>query len=165
MDLRRNDGIERSLWEHCLCLESDFCLTQGRFLAQILGNWIFFQYNPWLRTKCLFYFFIFFIKGLFFVVSFNPSLLHFLLFPIGPRVGGLDLFKTTCTALPSLHSPNPPTYHFSLSSFRPLPHPLILSCVVLSTLTSGEGGKGGEARGKGIQVVGGCTFRNWKYIF
>ena len=31
---------------------------------------------------------------------------YFLFFVfVGPRVGGLDLFQNTCTALPSLHSP------------------------------------------------------------
>lgn len=144
MDLRRNDGIERSLWECCLCLESDFCLTQGRFLAQILGNWIFFQYNPWLGIKsALFIFFKLKVFFFVFVVFLSIHLSCAFFFLIGPRVGGLDLFQTTCTALPSLHSPNPPSYHFSHSSFRPLPHPLILSCPVLTDIWRGWKGSAG----------------------
>lgn len=144
MDLRRNDGIERSLWERCLCLESDFCLTQGRFWLKfweigfsfniILGSGLKAPFLFFFKLKVFFFVFVVFL-------SIHLSCAFFFL--IGPRVGGLDLFQTTCTALPSLHSPNPPSYHFSHSSFRPLPHPLILSCPVLTDIWRGWEGSAG----------------------
>lgn len=60
-----------------------------------------------------------------------PCVFIFVFVFVGPRVGGLDLFQNTCTALPSLHLPYPPTHPVSLSSLRPPP---LSSCLVLSCL-------------------------------